>query len=149
VDFPIIGNGDVQTTEDVHAMLAETQCDLVMAGRALAARPWMMWQLGEDLGFAPPLGRENQKAPRTSLEEGAEYGRSLLQLLTHAREYFTEDLALRKIRFHIRTTAVWLPFGQAVVSASTKAKNISELELNLRELFSQELEMSARTELRQ
>lgn len=149
VDFPIIGNGDVQTSEDARQMLTETGCDLVMAGRALAARPWMVWQLGEDLGFAPPPSHAGEKAPRTPLEEGAEYGRSLIALLRHAREYFREDLVLRKIRFHIRTTAVWLPFGQTVVSISTKAKSLDELESGLMKFFESPVEMSPRTELRQ
>lgn len=149
VDFPVIGNGDVQTAEDAHAMLKDTKCDLVMAGRGLAARPWMMWQLGEDLGFAPPVGRENEKAPRTPLEEGAEYGRSLLQLLREMREYFTEDLAMRKIRFYIRTTGVWLMFGHELYSVSTKAQNLNELEIALERFFAGPIEMSARTELRQ
>lgn len=149
VDFPIIGNGDIQVADDVHTMLKETNCDMVMAGRALAARPWMVWQLGEDLGFAPPLGRENERAPRTALEEGAEYGKSLLLLLAQARQYFSEDLAMRKVRFHIRTTAVWLPFGMSAVSASAKAKTADEMEANLRTLFKAPMEMSERTNLRQ
>ena len=149
VDFPIVGNGDVQTAEDVHLMLQETNCDMVMAGRALAARPWMVWQVGEDLGFAAPHGRENEKAPRSLIEEGAEYGRSLLQLIAFGRQYFTEDLTMRKVRFHIRTTSVWLPFGQIVYSAAAKAKSLTEMESNLQQLFLIPLEMSLRTELRQ
>lgn len=149
VDFPIIGNGDVQTVEDVHAMLKETQCDMVMAGRALAARPWMLWQLGEDLGFAPPAGKENLRAPRRPEEEGAEYGRALLGLIDQARHYFPESLALRKIRFHVRTTAVWLPFGQSLYSLCTKATDLPELRKKTEDFFAQPVEMSARTDLRQ
>lgn len=122
VTVPIVGNGDIQTSDDVLAMLSETGCDLVMAGRALAARPWMMWQLGEDLGFAPPPGKSG-KAPRTRAEEGAEYGKALLRYIKLLPNYFTaESLAIRKLRFHIRTTSMWLPFGHTLVSISTKRK---------------------------
>ena len=38
VDFPIVGNGDIQTAEDVYQMKEQTGCDLVMSGRGLAAR---------------------------------------------------------------------------------------------------------------
>lgn len=60
VDFPVIGNGDVQTVEDALNMLTETGCDMAMSGRGLAARPWMLWQLGEELGFATPLGKRGR-----------------------------------------------------------------------------------------
>lgn len=148
LDVPLIGNGDVQVSEDVHRMLEETGCDQVMAGRALAARPWMMWQLGEELGFAPPPGREG-RAPRTPEEEGAEYGRMLDQFLELAGFYFTEEQALRKYRFFVRTTSVWLPFGMNLVSISTKEKTLADIRrANLR-YFEQPIAMSPRTELRQ
>lgn len=149
VDFPVIGNGDVQTVEDAVNMLTETGCDMAMAGRALAARPWMMWQLGEDLGFAPPAGKENMKAPRTPEEEGAEYGRCLLKLIQLCRQYFGEDLGMRKVRFYVRTTSVWLPFGNALTGVCAKAKNIDEMSEGVAKFFSVPHEMSARTELRQ
>lgn len=149
VDFPVIGNGDIQTAEDAIAMLQETGCDMAMAGRGLAARPWMMWQLGEELGFAPPPGKENQKAPRTSEEEGAEYGRCLLELLKRSRHYFGEDLAMRKVRFYVRTTSVWLPFGNSLVGVCAKARTADEMAEGIEKFFSGPMEMSLRTELRQ
>jgi tRNA-dihydrouridine synthase len=54
VAIPVVGNGDVQCVDDVFAMLGETGCDSVMVGRALAARPWLLWQVGEKLGLKPP-----------------------------------------------------------------------------------------------
>lgn len=149
VDFPVIGNGDVQTVEDALAMLQETGCDMAMAGRGLAARPWMLWQLGEELGFAPPAGREGQKAPRTPLEEGAEYGRCLVKLIQLSRQYFGENLAMRKVRFYVRTTSVWLAFGNALYSVCTKAKTTEEMEMMVMNFFEAPNEMSPRTELRQ
>lgn len=149
VDFPVIGNGDVQTVEDAITMLKETGCDMAMAGRGLAARPWMLWQLGEELGFAPPPGREGQKAPRTPEEEGAEYGRCLIKLIRSSRQYFGEDLAMRKVRFYVRTTSVWLAFGNALTGVCAKARTIDEMLEGVERFFAGPHEMSPRTELRQ
>ncbi|WP_413569936.1 tRNA-dihydrouridine synthase family protein [Bdellovibrio sp. HCB117] len=149
VDFPVIGNGDIQTADDAKAMLEETGCDMAMAGRGLAARPWMMWQLGEDLGFASPAGKEGMKAPRTSEEEGAEYGKCLLKLIHLSRQYFGDDLAMRKVRFFVRTTSVWLLFGNALVGVCAKARNVDEMIEGVQKFFEGPVEMSPRTELRQ
>lgn len=161
VDFPVIGNGDVQTADDVFAMLEQTGCDLTMAGRALAARPWLLWQVGERLGFsAPPMAEEKnlgvvseetglRRAPQTALEEGAEYGKCLLVLIAHARAYFGDELALRKIRFHVRMTSGWLHFGQALISVTTKAKNLDDVEKGVRDFFAGAIEMAPKTDLRE
>lgn len=47
--IPVVGNGDVQTADDVFEIMNSTGCDAVMVGRALAARPWLLWQVGEGL----------------------------------------------------------------------------------------------------
>lgn len=161
VDLPLIGNGDIQIADDVFSMLQTTGCDLAMAGRALAARPWLLWQVGERLGFSEPeqsqaghlgvwdevLGK--RRAPQTQEEEGAEYGKCLLKLIALSREYFGENLALRKIRFYVRTTSVWLTFGHSLISVTTKAKNLEELEDGVRRFFSVPVEMVQRTQLRE
>jgi tRNA-dihydrouridine synthase len=161
VDFPIIGNGDIQTEEDVFRMLAETDCDLTMAGRGFAAKPWLLWQVGESLGFANPIAAneknlgvwdetlQKRRAPRGPIEEGAEYGKCLLRLIEHSRNYFGENLALRKVRFFVRMTSVWLLFGHSLISVTTKAKTLAELEEGVRIFFSHEVEMNERTQLRE
>lgn len=150
VSIPIIGNGDIQTADDVERMMQETSCDMVMAGRALAARPWLMWQVAERMGMAAPAAAEGrERAPRTKEEEGAEYGRCLLQLLRLSRFYFGENLALRKIRFYVRTTSVWLHFGQSLISVTTKGKTLAEVEAGIEKFFSVPVEMNPRTDLRE
>lgn len=147
VSIPVIGNGDIQTADDAIAMLEETGCDLAMAGRALTARPWLLWQVGEKLGFDAPLGRMG-RAPATPEEEGAEYGRALKRLLEFHREYFEESLGMRKFRFFVRTGSPWLAFGHDLYARTTKAKTYTELTEQLETFFSREQTMSARTELR-
>ncbi|MEK6628184.1 MAG: tRNA-dihydrouridine synthase family protein [Bdellovibrionota bacterium] len=155
VKIPIIGNGDIQTYQDVLQMLNETKADKAMAGRALAARPWMMWQLGEQLGFEAPIGYENKKAPQTPEEEGAEYGKCLLKFIDYCEESFmqdafaTESLTLRKIQFYIRTTHVWLEFGHALMAKTSRANSLVDLRISVLEFFSQEQRMNLKTELRQ
>jgi nifR3 family TIM-barrel protein len=47
VSIPVIGNGDVQSPEDVVRMLAETGCDAVMCGRATMKNPWIFRQAAD------------------------------------------------------------------------------------------------------
>ncbi len=146
--IPVIGNGDLQTAEDVHNMRAQTGCSLVMSGRGLAARPWLLWQVGEDLGWPRPPGFSGL-APRTPDQEGAAYGQALLRLIDLCEQFFGEALALRKVRFWIRTTSCWLFFGQTVIQLSTKSKSLQEMRIAMKQLFSQPMPMLPRTDLRQ
>lgn len=149
VSIPVIGNGDVQTAEDVFQMLEDTGCDMAMSGRALAARPWMMWQVAETLGFGAPYGREGERAPRTPEDEGQEYGRALKKLLMILLETHGENLALRKFRFHVRTTGVWLDFGHALYSAVMTAKTGKGVQEALELFFKTQVAMTPRTQLRE
>lgn len=148
VNIPVVGNGDIQTADDVFSMKSETGCDLVMSGRALAARPWMFWQVSERLGLGVPEGKTGL-APKTPIEEGAEYGRALLRLIDECAAIFPPDLAMRKIRFYVRTTHVWLLYGHHLVALAHKASHIDELKNSVNIFFNQDQEMVARTELRQ
>ena len=47
VNIPVIGNGDVQKPEDAARIVAETNCDAVMIGRAAATNPWIFSQMVE------------------------------------------------------------------------------------------------------
>src|SRR5499433_1604004 len=47
VKIPVIGNGDIQTPQDAARIVAETNCDAVMIGRAAATNPWIFSQMAE------------------------------------------------------------------------------------------------------
>ena len=155
LNIPVVGNGDVQTVDDAIAMQNQTGCDVVMSGRGLAARPWMMWQLGDKLGLTPPAHLKNRRVPTTDYEEGAEYGISLLNYIKWTNYYFGEkvhmkpDLMIRKILFYVKTTHVWLEFGHTLMTEVSRAKSLSDMETRVENFFKNPQRMFAYTELRQ
>jgi tRNA-dihydrouridine synthase len=54
VSIPVVGNGDVNSAEDVVAMLRVTGCDGVMIGRASMKNPWIYRQAAELLSGRAP-----------------------------------------------------------------------------------------------
>jgi tRNA-dihydrouridine synthase B len=50
--IPVLGNGDVTSTEDIQHLLAHTQCDGVMIGRGAIENPWIF--SGLDREFVRP-----------------------------------------------------------------------------------------------
>jgi len=149
VGIPVVGNGDVQCLEDVFAMLDISGCDAVMVGRALAARPWLLWQVGERLGFSPPVGFEGLRAPASALEEGAEFGRSCMHFLEVLEQYFSFAQGFTRFKFYLRMTCGWLEFGHHLFASTSKAKSYEDVREAVRVFFSVPQSMSMRTHLRE
>jgi len=135
VNVPIIGNGDIQTVDDVFSMLEQTHCDGVMIGRALTARPWMMWQIGERLGLPAPEKFKGLKAPSSLEEEAYEYGQSLERFVHYCFLFFEEKDAFKRIYFYLRVSSVWLNFGHGLNKRVVAAKTKEELVLAIQRFF--------------
>ncbi len=144
---PIIGNGDIQTVEDVFKMLEETSCDMVMAGRALTVRPWLMWQVGERLGLKNPPGRSGP-APKNSFEEGEEFKKVCFRYLQIMKEHCPEYVGMRKIKFFITNSHPWLEFGHSLYTWTLRARNYDQIEEAFEKFFMSPQKIYQRTELR-
>jgi tRNA-dihydrouridine synthase B len=147
VGIPVIGNGDVQTAEDALEMLCATGCDGVMIGRAAVARPWIFWQIGEALGFPPPLGRFGEISPRDGWSEGQEFARALLSFADIAERSFRAADALKRLRFFTHWGARWLDFGHELWRRVAAASDLDGVRMVAQVFFSAPQRMCARTAL--
>ena len=68
VRIPVIGNGDINSPEDAVAMVAQTQCDAVMIGRAASSNPWIFRQIAQYLAtgtYDHPTHQDRYQMMRT------------------------------------------------------------------------------------
>ena len=84
VTIPVIGNGDVQTLQDIERLKRETGCDGVMIGRGAIGNPWL-FQRGS--GTTPPL------EDRIHI---------LQEHLDHMISYYGESLGIIRFRKHLK-----------------------------------------------
>ena len=103
LNIPMVANGDVDSPEKAKAVLAYTQADAVMVGRAAQGRPWIFREITHYLQtgqhLAPPLVAEVRRA-------------MLVHLLDHYALY-GEFAGLRSARKHIGWYVRELPGGEA------------------------------------
>ena len=129
-NIPIVVNGGIQTSEQAVQLLQNTPIDGVMFARAATARPWIFWQLCEDLGYTKdkPKDFAGKMAPRTPQEEGLEYPKSVKKLIELLKIYFDERYILEKTRFYSATSARWFEHGHFFWKNTVKAKTVQDLE---------------------
>jgi tRNA-dihydrouridine synthase B len=121
VSIPVVGNGDVETAEDVVSMLRETGCDAVMAGRATMKNPWIFRQAADLLSGRPP--REATLCERrdlmlghfTAIERMAFDPREAMHKLRTMTGWYTHGLPNgRALRVRISGLATPADFREAV-----------------------------------
>ena len=83
VQVPVIGNGDVRTTQDIAAIRSQTGCAAVMIGRGAIGHPWIFERRDrEDVHFQ-------------------EKARFLREHFARMVEFYGERLALLLVRKHV------------------------------------------------
>lgn len=148
ITIPVIGNGDIHTATDVIDMFEQTDCDMVMAGRALTARPWMFWQLGEILGWPAPPGK-NTKAPQSEEEEAQELYHFLIKLSFKMESYFPNNVAINKFNFFIKTCSPWLIHGNFFWGKVSAKNSFQEKRDYIHSFFSEPQRLMQKTLLSQ
>ena len=100
--IPVVANGDITTPEKARDVLAYTQADAVMVGRAAQGRPWIFREMAHFLAtgthLAPPLVAEVKRL-----------------LLDHLLDHYTlygEFSGVRTARKHIGWYVKTLPGGE-------------------------------------
>jgi tRNA-dihydrouridine synthase B len=101
VGVPVVANGDIDTPEKARQVLASTQADAVMIGRAAQGRPWIFREMAHFMAtgtlLAPPLVAEVKQL-----------------LLDHLQDHYAlygEFLGVRSARKHIGWYVKSLPGG--------------------------------------
>ena len=93
VSVPVIGNGDVQTPEDIDRMKVHTGCEAVMIGRAAIGNPWIFArQRREEMCLGDIV-----KAVRLHAREMVNYygeAPGLRQFRKHLKKYFDGILGI-------------------------------------------------------
>lgn len=99
---PVVANGDIDTPEKARTVLAMTQADAVMIGRAVQGHPWIFREithfLATGIRLAPPLVAEAKQL-----------------VLAHLQDHYTlygEFLGVRSARKHIGWYVRTLPGGE-------------------------------------
>ncbi len=152
LSIPVVANGDIQTSADALAVIQKFGCSGAMIARAATARPWILWQIAEDLGLSvKPTGREGERAPRTPREEAQEFFQAFLKFIDLVEFYFSvgdgvEEFGMQKLRFYAATASRWFMFGHSFWKVTMKSKSFQEMRERVNHYFtSTEQDMIGRT----
>jgi tRNA-dihydrouridine synthase B len=111
VQIPVVANGDITSPEKARAVLALTQADAVMIGRAAQGQPWIFADIAHYLSTGsrcpPPSSADVRATMKAHLEEH------------HA--FYGDAVGVRTARKHIARYAQFLPDGAALREAANQA----------------------------
>ena len=109
VTIPVLGNGDVRSGADALRMIAETDCDGVIVGRAAQGNPWIFGEIRAALrgeSWTPPTAQQRVDMALKHFElESRLHGekRGLLEMRKHIAWYVAGLPGAAKFRERINT----------------------------------------------
>ena len=103
LNIPVVANGDIDSPEKARAVLAATQADAIMIGRAAQGRPWIFREIAHFLATG-----EHLAAPHTLQAKAW-----LVEHLNDHYGLYGERAGVRSARKHIGWAVRSLPGGEA------------------------------------
>lgn len=113
-DLTVIANGDINSVELAHQVLAETQCDGLMIGRAAVGNPWLFYAM-------------RQSFDSRFTHHAASDIELMLTHIQQTHQFYGEDKGVRFARKHIQ--AYLSQFGKAEYFCEIATVNDAELQL--------------------
>ncbi len=124
VRIPVVANGDITTPEKAQFVLAYTQADAIMIGRAAQGRPWIFREIEHYLATG-------EKLPPPSREE---IGTLLLEHLEDLYAFYGPETGVKIARKHIGWYSKGIP-GGAVFRRHLMTQQTSEQQRACVEAF--------------
>lgn len=124
VSIPVIGNGDVDSSQKAREMFEHTGCDAVMIGRAARGNPWIFSQVRAYI-------IEGKHLPAPDKEQIRQ------MILRHARlqvKYKGEYTGMREMRKHVAWYTAGLPHSARLRREVNQLEDYSQLEKLLESL---------------
>jgi tRNA-dihydrouridine synthase B len=118
--IPVIGNGDVRTTDDARRMFEQTGCDGVMIGRGALGRPWIFRHIAHEL-------RTGESLPEPTPQAKA------AMALRHARisvesTRVSESYTVRELRGQLTKYALGIPGAARMRDQLVRAETLADIE---------------------
>ena len=112
VNIPVIGNGDINSSEAAKEIQKQTGCDGIMVARGLQGNPWL-------------IGQILYGTPKPSIEGIVE------MILRHAKmqlEFSGEYLGIRQMRKHVAWYTTGYPGSSKLRGMVNQVESMEELE---------------------
>ena len=142
VSIPVIGNGDIQSVDDVKRMYQETGCDSVMIGRGALGKPWIFsdykskeklqvtsYKLQENPPNKPNGVRHYGGGQNESLTTHNSYLTTIFEHIDKVLEHYQDPRALIPMRAHFAYYTKGFVGGskaRKIIFASTDAEEIKK-----------------------
>lgn len=122
VSIPVIGNGDIRTTDDAKKMLDETGCDAIMIGRGLIGRPFFISELKAALN--------NEPYTEPSYEERLDLCYAYAERLC---DYESERIGIREMRGIASWYLTGMPYASYYKNQLTQVNSLEQMHEVLEE----------------